>query len=296
MSLFPEFPWLPQELQDTVWDFTVQNEPSLHFFRLTASLGHLTLEAPRYKQQDQPSWTINNNSYYSHFRALWNACRASRQAVERYKQNSLVVALPAAPPYVIWNRERDILCLQPSAYKPDRLPKLEDSIFDDLYSFSAAIKRIPQFDQYCSVLKEVVDIRLAIEYYPSWWEKPVDGFCNFNPEICDWAHGIVTYLEDEANGSPTFYVIDTLRRLRLDGCLDICSRRPAFESRTHYYIEAEAFDDELFGNATEAVYLFADELYDRTIREEDESMGGWGLLTMIFVVAAIPKAAHPLLL
>ncbi|KAI1373594.1 hypothetical protein F4677DRAFT_428500 [Hypoxylon crocopeplum] len=111
-------------------------------------------------------------------------------------------------------------------------------------------------------------MHLAIEYYPLWWEDRGCGSHCFNLEVCDWAQGIVTTIENKARRNPTLYVIDTLRRPRLDGCLDICSRQLAFESVTHYYFEAKEFNDELFEETTQTVYWFATELHERRIENE----------------------------
>ncbi|OTA63129.1 hypothetical protein K449DRAFT_443600 [Hypoxylon sp. EC38] len=286
MQSFTPFPRLAQELKDMIWDFAVQNGPSLYFFRLTTSGGKLTLEAPRRNPQALPSWTEENSSYYVYYKALWDTCRASRKAVEKYRGNPMVVALPSTDATlhnVFWNRSKDVVCLQPPAYYSDHCPNLgQYSVLGNKNNISRHLKHVPQFKKHWKLDKPRVGLRLAIEYQPSWLQEDDEAF---DHEAFSWVRSLLFAMERNNTCISRLFIIDNRRKPRLDSHPIAASRPPVFESTTHYYFEAKQIDDELFGEADESIYWFSDEIFDSAAVAGKTG----GVVTRICVVAALPK-------
>ncbi|OTB04944.1 hypothetical protein M426DRAFT_261296 [Hypoxylon sp. CI-4A] len=105
-STFHEFPRLPKELRDMIWDEAIRPDlPAAHFFtpfdnythipkniKKYAVAGHgyrkrnpCSLAAPRCSKEnpDRFSWIDNNPSMYMEDSGLWSACTESRAAMIR---------------------------------------------------------------------------------------------------------------------------------------------------------------------------------------------------------------------
>ncbi|KAI0148226.1 ankyrin repeat-containing domain protein [Hypoxylon sp. NC0597] len=263
MQSFTPFPRFPEELKDLIWGFAVRNGPSLHFFRLTTSGERLTLEAPRRSTRARPSWTEENPSYYVYYKALWDTCRASRKAVEKYRQDPMVVALPSTSATlhnVFWNRSKDVVCLQPPTHYIDDCPCLDAySVLGSKYDISRHLKYVPQFKNHWGLDKPPVDLRWAIEYHPSWLQGDDNPF---DREAFSWARSLLLAMERNSACEASLFIIDTRRKPRLDRHPSAPSRHPVFESTTHYYFEAKQINDELFEEANDAVYWFSDDLFE----------------------------------
>ncbi|KAI1134934.1 hypothetical protein F5Y05DRAFT_421661 [Hypoxylon sp. FL0543] len=213
MQSFHFFPRLPQELKDRVWEFAAQNSPGIHFFRLVRGCREWALEAPRHKPQHRPSWTTKNSSYYLHYQALWDTCKASRREVDKYQQSSGVVPLSSmvernnVPHHAFCNVGQDVICLQPPAYRKDDTPKSQDEwsstwdngFLESYWDLQRLLRRQLEFVRLGrSDDGPKSELRLAVDFHLPWWLEEVWQSWYRRDTAFRWARFLLFALEEVA--------------------------------------------------------------------------------------------------